>query len=228
MMHERYGVAYKDWIRMGHEERSKVTRGEWPMGKRSEKQDVPPDAEQSAALARRQVSELEELAAGFEVQTQEDLEAAAAFLVEVKSAWKKVEAQRKKITKPLDEAKKAAQALFKPALDRLAGLEAEIKALISAHADREAERNRELMADVPENSGALAQVTHLADVQGVQTRDHWRFEVQNADSVPRSLCSPDPAKIREFMHECLRNDVDPEVKGVAFIRETIVVSRPSK
>jgi colicin import membrane protein len=57
------------------------------------------------------------------VVDQDTYEFAAARLQDVKAAWARLEAERKKLKEPIDAAAKAVQALFKPILDDLEAAE---------------------------------------------------------------------------------------------------------
>lgn len=62
------------------------------------------------------------------ISSQTDYERAAEILKEVKSYLKQLEEDRKKITKPLDEAKKSVMELFRKPTEMLETVEREIKA----------------------------------------------------------------------------------------------------
>ena len=64
------------------------------------------------------------------ITNQTEYDTASVVLKEVKSRYKELDEQRKSITKPLDDAKKAVMELFKRPLDLLGQAETKIKRLI--------------------------------------------------------------------------------------------------
>lgn len=162
---------------------------------------------------------------GFEIPNDEDQEFAAKLLREVKEQWKSIEARRKKITTPLNEALKQTNALFKPVLAALEEGEGILKDKIAAYLEGKERANALAVqaaseAETSEEAvEALATVSPVAPPTGVSVRYVWRFEVTDPDLVPREYCSPDAKKI---------GVVDPtatQVPGVRFYQEPVVSSR---
>ena len=81
-------------------------------------------------------------AQSYEISSPEMYEAAAEDLRSIVTKKKDLDTQRKKITKPLDEAKAAVMDLFKPPIDFLTKAEGILKRGLSAW-DEEQERIRE-------------------------------------------------------------------------------------
>ena len=75
--------------------------------------------------------------ATLKIESQLSYEAAADRLKQVKELFKIVEEARKKITKPLDEAKAAVMALFNPVTTRLENSERHIKGLMSTYVNEQ-------------------------------------------------------------------------------------------
>lgn len=75
----------------------------------------------------KQVESLAEQVDSFEVATAEHYASGAEVLKTIKGLSKDVEEQRKKITQPLDQAKKQVMDLFRPLTDTLTGAERTIK-----------------------------------------------------------------------------------------------------
>jgi hypothetical protein len=162
---------------------------------------------------------------GFEIPDDEEQEFAAKLLREVKEQWKTIEAQRKKITTPLNEALKQTNALFKPVLTALEEGESLLKSKITAYLEQKARANTAALqaasvAPTPAAAtAALSTVAPVAPPTGVSVRHVWKFEVTDPDLVPREYCSPDGKKI---------GAVDPtttQIPGVRFFQEPVVSSR---
>lgn len=157
----------------------------------------------------------------FEVATQEDLDTASEVIAYAKGKHGELEAMRKRAVKPIDDARRAVQDLFKPAQHPWAEVERTLKARLAEHAEREQERNREAV-----ESGDASGVTTTSEVEGVRTSKHWTFEITDPDAVPRELCTPDPAKIRQVISEARKAGEDPpELPGVRFYQYTRISSR---
>ena len=80
------------------------------------------------------------------IATNEDYQGAAQTLREIKSRWKDLEDERKRILLPFDEARKRIMDLFRPAQDNLARAEALLKAGINTWGQEQARRQREAEA----------------------------------------------------------------------------------
>jgi hypothetical protein len=85
----------------------------------------------------------------FEVATVNDCQEAANILGRAKTRFSDLEARRKEITKPLDDAKKSVMDLFRPATDALASLERIMKPKIAAfqHKQEQLRRQEQAAAD---------------------------------------------------------------------------------
>lgn len=150
---------------------------------------------------------------------------AAQLLREVKEHWTSIDAQRKTITKPLNEVVKATQAVFKPILGVLEDEERILKDKLAGYAEVKESRNTAALqaaavAPTPQVAQqAMAFVAPVAAPPGVSIRKVWKFEVTDPDLVPRELCSPDPQKISN------RAAVTQDIPGVRFFQESVVTSR---
>lgn len=96
-----------------------------------------------------EVNSLTTRVASFEVASAESYESGAELLKTIKSLSKQVDDQRKKITQPLDQAKKQVMDLFRPFTDSLGSAESSLKRRMIAWKSeqdriaREAERKAE-------------------------------------------------------------------------------------
>ena len=86
-------------------------------------------------------------AKGFEISTPEDAEDAGAILREIKGTARELEEKRTSITKPINQALREINALFKPAKAWLADAEQHIKGKLLAYQNEQARIARELQAE---------------------------------------------------------------------------------
>ena len=73
---------------------------------------------------------------GIKIRTEEDAQLAAASLTGIKRISKFLKEEKEKITKPINEALKAARNMFAPFEDRVEKAEAIVKAALGAYADK--------------------------------------------------------------------------------------------
>ncbi len=92
-----------------------------------------------------------ELYSGMQIKTDEDAATASKIISDAKAQFKLVDARRKEITAPLDEAKKSTMELFRPATEACERIEKVLKLKISGFLEerREAQRQEEArLADI--------------------------------------------------------------------------------
>jgi len=161
----------------------------------------------------------------FVINTDEDEQFVATLLRSVKDKHDFGDEKRKTITKPLNDALRATNALFKPALESLKEVEALLKGKISDYVARKQAANVAALhaasqAATPEQAvRAIDMTAPVAPPQGVSVRYVWRLEVVDPDAVPREFCSPDDDKIKAAL------SVGIHVPGVRTFQEPIVSSR---
>lgn len=155
---------------------------------------------------------------------------AADLLQQVKEKAKALEARRTLITKPINDGLRSINDLFRAPKEALESLERTLKQKIAQYvADREA-HNRALLAQAaasPTTEQAVETLATVAPVpvpQGVSIRYVWVAHVENADQVPRELCSPDHAKIKAYVAS-LPAGTPPSIPGLRFTQEPVVASR---
>ncbi len=162
----------------------------------------------------------------FEILNDGHQDYAAALLREIKAEMFSVEAERKTITKPLNDLKKAADNLFKPTLTALERAEATLKAKIAAYLNQKEAANTAALqaaaaATTPEAAQqAIQYVVPVAPPAGMSVRKVWRFEVFDQNIVPREFCSPDAKKIEAAFHSGAT-----DIPGVRFFQEDQVSAR---
>jgi len=151
------------------------------------------------------------------VETQEDYAWACDTLLEVKGRYKALEAREATITKPLWEAWKATKDLFRAPKDALVEMERVLKQKVAAFTQAQEARRVAAM-----QTQALA-IPEPAEAQGVTVREVRKWEVFDAEKVPRAFCSPDPQKIQQAI-----DAGDTEIPGVRFYMQPVVTARGRK
>lgn len=192
-------------------------------------------------LARREVDNQlpqirEDLAAlkAFEINSLEDQEFAVDLIRELKVKHDGLEAVRTSITKPMNEALNAVNALFRPARQLLEEGEKILKQKISVYvAAREKENRLALQAaaeaqTVEEASAAISEVEVGGKVRGMSTSYKWRAEVFRPEMVPNEFLSPDMNKIEASMKASVEVSGEPmPIPGVRFHKEPVISVRRS-
>lgn len=170
-------------------------------------------------------------------ETPADESALAEILQAIKGKWKVLEDKRTTVTKPLNAAKRAVDALFKPALDALADAETIIKTKLAEAQSRRLEANARAMeaakaAGMAGNSQGAGQALAALDLTkapaGTHYRYTWDFTVEDLDQVPREWLSVDHSKVRIYLRQFQNSEVIPDparVPGLRFFRDATVVSR---
>lgn len=159
------------------------------------------------------------------IKDDEDQDFVANLVRAVKDKHAFLEDKRKSITKPLNDATRATNALFKPALGALEEVEQVLKGKIAEYMQRKQIANTQALqlaaaAATPEQAvRAIDSTSPVAPPAGVSVRYVWKFEVDAPELVPRELCSPDPKKIEAALA------IGVQVPGVRVFQEPIVSSR---
>ena len=169
----------------------------------------------------------------FVIETKEDLDFAAEVLADTKKTIKRLDDKRKEITGPLNEALKAANALFKPAIGFYEQCEKLIKAKISAAHAKAEEIARQALenasnAAVSGDSAGLTTALEVHDaavqfptVDGIQYRSSWKFEIVNEKEIPREFLTPD---LRLIQSVVMHKKGATEIPGVRVFEEKIIAS----
>jgi hypothetical protein len=169
----------------------------------------------------------------FQIVDQDTLDKAGELVKAAKGRWKELEEKRTAITKPLNEAKRGVDKLFKPVLDLYAEAEGILKTKIGAYAAQvEIQRAEIMTASALEHAAGgtpTEAIPEPAKTQGVSTRQVWDFRVDDPDLVPRELCSPDPEKIRKAIWYVDTAKRPPQsIPGLSFFLQSHVTVRTGK
>lgn len=166
----------------------------------------------------------------FAITSTEQQTFATNLVKEIKAQWSALEEQRKKITKPLNEALRQTNAMFKPVLEALQEGEAVLKQKLADYVRTQERANEAALEAVKQAQTQqqaqqiLATVAPVAAPQGVSIRQVWKFSVTDPNAVPRELCSPDAKKISA----AFRLDANGQpilVPGVSWYQEDSVAVR---
>jgi len=160
-----------------------------------------------AAVAVRQATEAHQHALSLPVTTPEEYRVAAEELKALASTERQLDKRRKEATAPLDEAKKAIMAWFRPALDSIDAAKLSLRQRLSAYdaKQRQAEEMASAQAVAAIRMGDVelatrvttaAMATAAAPVAGVSSRQVWDFEIVNGAAIPREYLAIDETKIR--------------------------------
>lgn len=205
-----------------------------PPPKEKEAELVP--VEQVKAELVQEVTQAEQALAQirtFTIATKEDLEFAAEILTETKQSIKRLDDKRKEITEPMNKALRAANALFKPAINFYEECEKLIKAkIVEAHKKAEEAARIALenagAAAAEGDSGALTDALQQHDTavefpltEGIQYRSSWKFEITDESKIPREFMTPNLELIRGVV---THKKGATEIPGVRVYEDKIVAS----
>lgn len=153
-----------------------------------------PDAEETAqeaasttALTLREVQTLE-------VVSQQTYEVAADILQQIKSRYKAIEEERKRILRPLDESRRKIMDLFRPALDNLVDAEKMVKAGMRDYSQEQEKIRQEEEAKAREAARKEADRLQKRALRAAEKgHDEQAAALQEmAESVPVPIVAPQP------------------------------------
>ena len=134
--------------------------------------------------------------AALKITNQESLDTALEQIKVIKGSWKALDTERKKATKPLDDAKKVIMDWFRPVLDALKARETEMKAASVKYLE-----------------------TRKTDVkmEGAALVDRWRAVIIDKSIMPIEWLEP---KIAELNKLATATKGASPIPGVEFVKET--------
>jgi len=175
-----------------------------------------------ADLAKAQALVEREHAVALTVTTPEEYRVAAEALKQTCAKHRQIDEQRKKATKPLDEAKRQIMDWFRPALDNL---DSAISSIRRGLARYEAEqRERESAATVAyaneRSEGAKLQLVKafegsIEKIEGITPRTIWKFEITDEKLIPREYLLVDEKRIGQIVRAMKQDTVIPGVRAYA-------------
>lgn len=160
-----------------------------------------------------------------QIETADDLAYASELLLAAAARWRELEGKRTAITRPMNDAKRAVDALFAPVLSPLKAIETTLREKIASFHTRQAERQVQAMAELAA-SGEGALVVPAIPAPGVSVREMWGFTVEDANAVPDRFWSIDPEKVKAHMLLADTERTPPvHVPGIKFFRQAAVTVR---
>lgn len=185
-----------------------------------------------AQLATRQAEDARAHAQCMEITNPGEYRAAAEELKMLAAKTRELDAKRKEATRPLDEAKKAIMAWFRPAIDAVDTASHVLRRGLGAYdaKQREAEQAAARDAVVAIRAGNVVHATSLtqaafstaaAPVAGVSTRQVWDFEIVDVAAVPREYLEINEQKIRLVVRALKEGASIPGIR--VFTRSEMVV-----
>jgi len=138
----------------------------------------------------------------------------------VKANWKRIDEAKKSIASPLWNAHRNVLAYFSPPLEMLSKAEMHLKGEIARHARETAAKQIEAMQAVSQGADIVIPATTELS-KGISVRTEQRWEIVNADEVPRQFCSPDPKKIQAHLDA---GGLEA-IPGIKFVDKEIVTVR---
>lgn len=206
------------------------------------KVEITPYATAAGDLATEASTAAKVLAAieAIQCDTAEQAEQIAVYLRHCKTFQDTLEKRRKAITGPLNEAKRAVDSLFKPAVEPYKKAEQILKRKLLDYQRETARRNVEAMTAMAQahQAGDHGAVMAIAadstmapppELEGVSTAERWAFEVVDAGALPREFLEVNTTAIRLAMSTSTQeNGAPPDIPGVRFYRERYVIARALK
>lgn len=155
--------------------------------------------------------------ATIQIIDQESFEWCASTCKEVKAQYKVLDEREKLITKPIHQAHKEVIELFRPAKDALLAVERLLKQKAADYLMLvQAQRTEAMLASAPIPAPVDA-------VQGFSQREVQKWEVFDAEKVPRQFCSPDMSKIQAAV-----DTGDVSIPGIRFYTVVTTTVRSGK
>lgn len=142
-------------------------------------------------------------AEGLTITNQEQYTLAGDILKEIKTRIKELDDERKKITKPLDDAKKAVMNLFKPPTELLEKAEVKVKTSMLAHTEEQERKARE----------EEKRLREIAEKEAERQRKALEAKIMRAESSGKT-------EKAEELREQIENIAIPDIPVVAPAIET--------
>ena len=165
----------------------------------------------------------------FGVTDSETLTLAAEALVDVAAVKKRLEAEKRRATGPMNEALKTVRGWFAPIEATLAACDKCLRSKVAAYQTERAIGNQAAIDRVAEAAArddaqaateALAEIVTVESLKGVSMREHWDFTVIAVDMLDRQYLLPNVPAIRaEMQRQLACGERPPVLPGVKFTAE---------
>lgn len=190
-----------------------------------------PPIEEAKTFTQEYIPELELL----EVDDDEGMSLANTLLKEVKRRHKTIEAAKKRILDPLNQARTEVMGLFNPPLKLLKGFEQQIKDKIARAVEASYQEQQKALTEAADASmrgdteAAVEAMTRASQAElsaqpGLSLRHTWDFEIVDEKKIPREYLVIDASAIKAAIKA---SDGKVEIPGIEPVRKTSVASRAS-
>lgn len=171
------------------------------------------------------------LAQSLPCETAEQYQTCGEFLKQAQQQLRHYETARKRLTKPLLDAKREIDSIFKPITTAMGEVKTALAgklrdydqraqaARLAALAAIEQAHEQKDQTAVEQHASALT-AAQAPIVAGVHTRKRWTYRVLQAALVPRQYLMPDDRTIRNAIKSGIRN-----VPGLEIFEESTIVAR---
>jgi hypothetical protein len=188
---------------------------------------------------RADVDQIVAYVEALQVVDQKTADFAGQLVKDAKARFKQLDEREKTITKPLNEALKAARDLFRAPKDGYERIEKLLKLKVANWSAQQAAAQRQQYELAAQSyaqgnqaaaSSALAQAATASAAAlpaGMSVRYVWDYKITDAQAVPRELCSPDDTKIKAAISvtPAVQGAVPPTCPGLVFELRPIVTQR---
>lgn len=166
--------------------------------------------------------------------TPEEEQTCSHLLTMTRDIVKELEAQRTAITKPLLDAKRGIDNLFRPARQPWEHIESVIRSKIQVfrQARLEAEQAAKEAAYALAAQGQTEQVTEVLatvpvrhETVGIGEGREWTFGVKDKTLVPEEFKAVDHSAVKIWLKQYKNSEVVPEIPGLVFRRVATVRAR---
>ncbi len=162
---------------------------------------------------------------GFQIENAEHAQMASECLKELKDKLDMVEETRTSITKPLLEAKRKVDALFKPVTTSLKASLDTVRVKLGRYTAEQRDEAQRLLAEAsqsePEEAAALVAASNRAQAEAPSVREVWRFEVEDVSKLPAQFLVPDEKAIGAVVRSQKGNAKIPGVR--VFVEHRAVI-----
>lgn len=163
------------------------------------------------------------------IATPADYSIAGNDLAAIKTKYKELNEMRLDMTRPLDESKKRILELFRKPLAALQLAEIHIKdqmLAFSARIKAEEERKRKITTDAAGAMAVALEETFAIEItpkaSGISEREIWKYEITDANLIPREWLTPDLTKIGQ----AVKGAKDMlKIPGVRIYSEKVLAAR---
>lgn len=192
------------------------------------------DAKAEMAAAKLEAASLGELEA-WPCDSEGDERDLEDFLSIIQTRLVSLEATRETITKPMNQAKQAVDALFRAARKPYEEAKAAIKSRIEASILRRDTLRREALAlaaeaskagDTPTAVVALAVASDNVPRKGTHGSTwEWTWELEDIAEVPQAYLAVNPISVKLYLHRFKDSETIEPIRGLRFVRKPKVIAR---